>query len=523
MLRTLATTEASVLAIVFSVTVVSLQLVVTRYSSRLTSLFIKEPLYRITFTLFICAVAFDLLALYLLPASMNRTTNAAVGVAFALAGAAAITLYRFIQLVIQRSSPDELITALVERELRPAKYLPERPDDLRTATVHPLRPLYSTVSRATELAEYRTAKKGVEALQTVLNNTFAYLRANHDMDEAHEFAEAVSEEIFTEYFPEIIEQVFSHEQHGLISDTTDAVEQITLNVLHLGFTDVAEHATEGLSDVFNDVPHTWEGNRLRKPVSETLVRLTEVTASAADYSTFLTVFHNLQNPYAVLLRRRPEKDVTRTLVSDYYGRHSISIFKELVDRYGPQVQQLEVNWISTTDGRKSTLQPEAKPLRHFWHQRTAFTQEIFHYRASQEEYPFVEEHIDAGWQQFIERAATAGLDGLATLFCISTIQVAYRVDQFGEGRPGLWTNHLANLRIDHNQEIVDNAFALLKEGVQPDGSRIQVQSIPYDPSQPDQGFFQRFFSNSDTDEETFENWLEEFQQEVIDRTKYIKE
>lgn len=45
LLTALALAEASILAIIFSVTAVALQLVVTRYPARLTSLFIKDALF----------------------------------------------------------------------------------------------------------------------------------------------------------------------------------------------------------------------------------------------------------------------------------------------------------------------------------------------------------------------------------------------------------------------------------------------------------------------------------------------
>jgi len=522
LLTTLATVEGSVLAIVFSVTVVALQLVVTRYSARLTSLFIDDPIFRATFAIFVCAIAVNLVTVYLLPAQSGRVINAAVGVAFAFAGAATIALYRFIRLVIQRSSPDELITAMVEHELQPEEYLPERVEELRTATVHPLRPLYSTTSRALELAEYRTAKQGIDAFQTVLNDTFAYLCANYDLDDAQEFADAVSDVILTEYFPPIIEQAYEHEQHSLVSDATDTIEHIALNALHMGFTNVAEHAASGLGDIFDDAPLTWEGNRLRRPVSETLVRLTKVTAGTADYNTFLSVSHHLDHQYTVHLRRKPDKDVTRRLVNDYYGRDSVDIFEELVDRYVSELRNTEVNWVSPTDGRKWTLPSAAEPLRHFWRERTSFTQEILRYRVSEQEYPFVEGEIDAGWRECIETATDAGLDGLATLFCMTTIQVAYRVEQLEGKELGRWTNDLAHLRINYDPRIVDTAFALLQDGVQPESSQISVRPVSYDPTEPEQGFFDRLFSESKTDEEQFEKWVVEFQERVHDRADYIR-
>lgn len=151
LLTTLATAEASVRGIVFSVTVVALQLIVTRYSAHLATLFVKEPLLRTAFALFVGTIAFNLIVVYLLPAQSGRLTNAAVGIAFALAAVSTLTLYRFIRLMIHRSSPDEFISVFIERELAPAEYLPATGADFHETGVHPIRSLYLTVARAVEL------------------------------------------------------------------------------------------------------------------------------------------------------------------------------------------------------------------------------------------------------------------------------------------------------------------------------------------------------------------------------------
>ncbi|EMA14629.1 hypothetical protein C442_20046 [Haloarcula amylolytica JCM 13557] len=522
LLTTLATAEASVLAIVFSVTVVALQLVVTRYSARLTSLFVKEPLFRTTFALFVGAIAFNLLVVYLLPIQNRRLLNAVVGIAFALAAVSTFALYQFIQLMIQRSSPDDLISVLVERELAPNEYLPATATEFTKIEVHPIRPLYRTIARAIELGEYQTAEQGIDGLRTVLIRTFEHLEREYSEEDAVQYASAVSTEVLTEYVPPILEQSYSHEQYDLVSDAVDDVEAAALDGLNHDFTDVAEDAAEGLGDAFDAAPLTWAGNRLRNPVKESLLELTKATASDAEYTTFLAVSHHLDHQMAVLLRRRPDTNVTQRLVGDYYSREMGEIFEVLVDRYGDDVQNKDINWISPTEGRKWTLPDEAEPLRHVWRKYVRFTQTVLRYRVSEEEYPFVEGSIDDGWKRITESAADAGIDGLSTLCCITTIQLAYRVDQLENGRLGMWTNNLGLLRQDYDPAIVDRAFALLKAGEQPEGRNISVRTFDSASDDTDEGFIERFFGTEEEDT-PFEEWLVEFEEDVQERTEYLQE
>lgn len=520
-LTTLATAQASILAIVFSVTVVALQLVVTRYSARLTSLFVQEPLFRTTFLLFVGTIMFNLFAVYLLSLQSNRIMNAAVGIAFALTAVSIFVLYRFIQMMIQRSSPDNLISVLVERELAPEKYLPPTVREFTEMEVHPVRPLYRTIARAIELGEYQTAEQGIYGLRTVLTQTFKHIEREFPKEDAAQYASAVSGEVLLDYVPPILEQAYSHEQYDLVSDAVDDVEAIAIDGLDRGFTDVTENAAEGLGDTFDAAPLTREGNRLRRPVKELLFDLTKATASEAEYTEFLAVSHHIDIQMTVFLRRRPEPKVTDRLVGDYYRREVAEISEIIIDRYAEDVRGQDINWISPTEGRNFTLPDEAQPLRHVWKEYVSFTQTVLRYRVSENEYPFVEGSIDEGWKRITEHAADAGIDDLATLYCITTIQLAYRVRQLENSRLGRWAHNLGRLRRDYDQTIVDRAFALLKEGVQPEGGNILVRRVSSAQDNAEVGFFERILSNEEK-ERPFEEWLVEFEKEVHERTESLR-
>jgi len=214
--------------------------------------------------------------------------------------------------------------------------------------------------------------------------------------------------------------------------------------------------------------------------------------------------------------------VTYDLVGDYYSRDVIEVFDVLVDRYGPAVQDQDINWISPTKERKWTLPEEAKPLRHCWREYASFTETVLRYRISEEEYPFAEGSIDDGWKRITQCAADAGLDDLATLCCMTTLQLAYRVDQLEDGRLGMWTNNLGHLRRDYDPTIVDRAFELLKAGEQPEGQNISVRTVDPTSTDTDTRFFERFL-NIEKEDRPFEEWLVEFERDVHKRTEYLQE
>jgi hypothetical protein len=519
---TLATAEASVLAIVFSVTVVALQLVVTRYSARLTTTFVNDPLFRTTFSLFVIAIAFNLIVVYLLPPESNRLTNAAVGASLALASVSTIALYQFIQMMIERGSPDQVISVLVDRTLAPSEYLPETIEEFQQLDAHPVRKLYQTLAQTIKNGEYQAAEQGINGLHTVLSRTIEYLETEHGEEDPNEYVATVTAEPFEEYYPRIIEQAYSHEQYNLISETVEDIETLALDGLDRGFAEVTESAADGLGDAFNNAPSGWEGNRLRTPVAETLTEVVIESARRADYAVFSTVFFQLNHQMVVLLRRRSDIGVTERLVGNYYTRGVVSIFEALTDQYASELRNQDTDWISPTDGRQWTLSDDAKPIRHLWQRYTKFTQAVLRYRTDEGKYPFAEGSIDDGWKKITTHASESGLHGFATLCCITTIQLAYRVDQIGEGNPGTWVNNLGLIRLNQDPAVVDKAFTILKQGENPEGANINVHTPDMESNSEREGFFERFL-HTEPEETSFEQWIVDFEKEVEDRTEYLRE
>lgn len=519
---TLAIIEASILAIVFSVTVVALQLVVNRYSARLSSLFVGEPLFRVTFGLFIVAIMINLVATYLLPRQVTQGFNGLVGVAFGLAAVSIYALYQFIQMMIQRGSPDELITVLIERELKPENYLPETRGEFADLEIHPIRPLYQTISRAIELGEFQTGRQGITGIRTVLIGTIEYLVDKYSLEEAAEYAESVAEEVLTEYIPSIIEQIYNHEQYDLLSTVISDVEAVAASALEDGVTEVTIDAADGLQDAAIDAPMTVEGNRLREPIKESLLTMATDAAREADYSTFVSVFHSLNFPMQILIRRRPDANIIDYFIDRYFSHDFPGVFETLLGRYEQDIAENDINWLSPTDGKNWTLPEEAEPLRYMWKTYVKLSKSVLRYRLSEGEYPFSVASFRNGWRKMAQYAADSNIDGLATLFVISMIQITYHLDQLGDGGYGLWVTELGRIRREYDAKFVDRAFESLENGKRPEGHNISIQIKESEPVDKNSGVIDRFIQNEDNNPQFIE-WLKDFEQDVLERTEELRE
>jgi len=356
----------------------------------------------------------------------------------------------------------------------------------------------------------------------VLTRTYTYLDTEYTGEDAADYAEAVSDEILTEYVPATLEQAYRHNRYDLVEKMVGSIETIALDGLAKGFSEIVEDTADGFGTGFEAAPLAWEGNRLRGPVTESMVELSKATATKSDYGSFISVFGEINSQIKVLLRRRPDSNVTLELVEKYFRQDSIAIFELLLERYGPKLQDKEINWISPTNENGAwTLPDDAEPIRYFWRGYADLTQEILRYRISEDTYPFAPSSMVDGWRKAAKCAAEAELDDLATLCCVSMIQFVYQADQIGDGSVGLWANTLAHLRVDHDSEIVDQAFVLLQAGKQPVGASISVLIQSSMSDDTDDGFFARFFHSEEKIQ--FEEWLVDFRSQVQERTEMIQE
>jgi uncharacterized membrane protein len=112
-LSALTGAQAGVLAIVFSVTVIGVQLIANKYSPRMISLFTEFPIFIFTFGLFIFSIAVDLGLLYTVPENHSHIHAAGIGAASGLGLTAAYALFIFVRTAITQSTPEGAVEAFV--------------------------------------------------------------------------------------------------------------------------------------------------------------------------------------------------------------------------------------------------------------------------------------------------------------------------------------------------------------------------------------------------------------------------
>lgn len=166
LLSVMIAAQASVLAIVVSVTLISTQLVATRYAPRMAILPFRTQLFKGAFRLFAVSIIVDV---FLLVGVTTTTTPLYSGVFFVAVGlffSVLLFLYSFVRGMVAHTSPENLVTLFIET-ISADEYL-TRSEELADApeeNAHPLQPLYRFIMSALSRNEHGTARAALDQYQ----------------------------------------------------------------------------------------------------------------------------------------------------------------------------------------------------------------------------------------------------------------------------------------------------------------------------------------------------------------------
>lgn len=248
----MAEVQAGVLAIVFSVVILAMQLTADRYSTQLTKLYVRSPDFIMTFVVFLISISLDMAIMY----NVTNFSRPVVGALSFIAGGvgviAAIWLVHFIVFTFRKLTPEGIVS-LFRSNITPRTCLErfDRPGELdRSEVTHPLLPLYSLAVEATQNKERFTALRAVAELGEMAEDFLELTFAEGEVDER--IYELFFQPVLTEYFPIIIE--ISHES-GL-EDITDSCLQWITQIGSVGIespdNQVAKFASDGLEQLIEE-------------------------------------------------------------------------------------------------------------------------------------------------------------------------------------------------------------------------------------------------------------------------------
>jgi len=508
---------ASILAIVFSVTILGIQLVATRYTARATSLFTEDPVFRSTFSMFVAAVSLDLLLLLSLPTAPDSFVTAVV---FAVGGinlAAIVVLYYFIQSSAKRNTPEGILSSIDEK-LTPTQfrsgvkeYLSDGPD-----TPHPLHAVYGMAISAMSNQESATAEKAVKKLRSITLRALRSLGPEDSKDDT--VTEQMFKPVLEDYLPEIAVSATEHGEDTVSRRAVSALSSIAEAGVDTHSEFVAHMGRNGFSDILREADPVEESSglilRSFTQMSSLIVRIAEKPAPKTTGRMLL----GIRNEVDRLFRHDLELWVYRDLMLEYFEDLE-SIQSSLIDKFGEEIAGQEIDWQSKGLSGRYEGRDAAESLNYVMELVIKSTNSCLIYKRENGENPFVEGNFRDSWKTFCIQSINSPLDGYGVVWTQFMIEVAYCFYLFDEDNQSWWARAVADVMIESDPEKVQEAFERIAE-ISTYSRRIRIQRPT--PVGEERGLIQQAM-DSVASPQSFQNWSGEFRESVFDQYRSIRE
>lgn len=458
-LSALAGAKASVLAIVFSVTVIGVQLAGNRYSPRMISLFVKSPILIFTFFLFILSIAVDISLLFNIPSTGLQLHLAGVYAATGLSIAAAITLFSFIRASIRQSTPEGIINAFVQ-DLTPGKYLTrvERYVEDELQNVHPLQPLYSMTMEALSNRRRATAEIALKNYGHLAINT---LNEFIQRDTFSQFERPITRALFKPVLEEHLHRIVLHaeeqDESQLVGDATEWIYKIGETGLDLPEPLVSRQAVWGLSNVIIHAP-IGSGEYISN--DSAWRQLGNLLVDAAEHprpQVVWTAASTIKNRGPQMIWRAHDGRRFRHSMTTLYGKMTMA-HEELLDHYGEELAEVDMDWqhehVPDETPNRERITSIDRLRKSFFRTTEAF----FGYLEEEGEYPITEGDFRDAWKNICVDASNSPAQEYAITLCQALIETSYISGCIKPDDEFWWMDSLARVKYKGAPEIVDKAF-----------------------------------------------------------------
>lgn len=479
LLLTLITAQASILAIVVSVTLLSTQLVATNYAPRMSTLLLRTDQFKRTVGIFIMSISLDILLYLGLEQVHHPLLSGLFYSAIILFGLVLVSVYLFSIEMVAQSIPERLVelftrTVSIEEYIEKVKQYSVRPE----SNTHPLHPLFRYTMTALSKGEYSAASS---ALDHYLTYTTDILTEVKDRELLKDSDFEGTKQLFG---PVLKDHLHLIAQHAAENDESQIRKTAIQGQVDLGKQGIAlpshsrvfQQAMKGVEKTIRDAPYTEKGyptlNQCWKAVGE----LAEECSETGESKHMLSVRSTVEQWLGHSVRNVEEPgwlgDSSRTLFDKLCKAHlnTLQVIgeKENLDELGPSDLY--------GDGTK-TPADTLQQLRYCQQAIYEFTSVFLKFRIEKGEWIPTEGNFTRTWQQLVIKTAETGATDLAVELCEVLIQMAF-IENTAEipsvERPSSqwfepvdpnavthWKNELEKIEKNTDSPVVSQAFSNL--------------------------------------------------------------
>ncbi|WP_193310487.1 DUF2254 family protein [Halorubrum halophilum] len=497
---TLASIQAAIFAIVFSVVVLGIQLSTSRYSTRLANLFRSDGGYKKTVGIFVASIGIDVIGLlaftHVSPFTLRLLTSLALGLAIV----SFTVLYFFVDRTLEQTTPEGIIKR-VKQELTPQQIISdaEAADDDPSETDPFLVPV-SIVRSAIDDRDVPAVTRGLNVIDNHVEELLKFVSTEQVEDETP-VGDSL-EELCTNRLPSAGEKAADEDLGEAGSKTVDTLSSVGSNAVEQSHGPVVVHSSQGLGKLISNVNFETTGEKIRK---EAVEKSTEVLTEAAEAKLWDATGTGTRvlgwRAAQSVMQRGPTENFDRPYTS-LILRYLPSILKEVVEGVPDDLStnQLQKGLIGR-DSEHATS-PEQWALWCCYAAMSEATSSVIRYELNHGEEIVKWERAGNGWSQCISTLENSNFDYLLRLWLGTLLYIEYISFETDD-------QHLSDFHSSARFDVSRDTFMqtiddILQERFDP-RSRVDLLPGYFDPIEtPQTGYPAPPLSDADR---TFEEWL----------------
>ncbi|WP_396613984.1 DUF2254 family protein (plasmid) [Haloferax sp. S1W] len=463
LLSALAGAQAGVLAIVFSVTLIGIQLIGTRYSPRMVSTFIQQPIFVYTFGLFVFSIALDLWLLYNVPGSSVEWHTAGVFGSSGMAAATAYCLFVFVQEATEQSTPEGAIGAFVSG-MTAERYLMKVQQSAQNGSdePHPMRPLYSLTMNALSQGERVTVEKAIREYGELVQRILRELDSNGVFaDYDPNVTDELSEPVLTEHLVEIALHAEETDESQIVDQATEWQYKLGKDGLDRSIGRIGRHAERGLSNILLHAPvesSLIAANNAWRRLGKLLVDASEHPDPDLVWLTCSSMEHNVNRHLWKVDDIRWYQNSMMRLYLNLEKSH-----EALLEQYGDYLKEVGMDWQHEHVPDDYPHREEVRAIYQLKSTLFKTTESFLRFLIQNDVYPITEGNFKDNWQNICTQATKSGADDYATVLCQALIEIAFIHEAEPIDHGISWSSTIGRVMHNGNAQIVEAAFDRILE------------------------------------------------------------
>jgi hypothetical protein len=509
-LTTLASIQAAVFAVVFSVIILGIQLSTSRYSTRLANLFRTDGAYRRTVGVFGVSLATDVAVLLVFNHVSPILLRFSLSVAIGLAAASFLLLYFFVDRTLEQTTPEGIIKR-VKQELTPSQIVADA--EAAASDSSETDPFLVPVSITRSAISDRDVPAATQGLNVIDSQVEELLKdvSTGQLEEETPVGDSI-EQLCTNRLPGAGEKAAEKDLDKLGKETVTTIRSIGCNAVDQEHGPITAHSSRGLAQLVGTLGFDITSEKVRKEAIDDSGEMLKEAAEADLWDAAGTGIRVLSWQAASSVVRRGPTEGQRFQYNRLSYEYIPSVFVEVVDAASDDINESYIFCAAHRDADRTS--PIEWALWSCYASMTETTSAYIRYEIQNREKIVDWMVVRDGWEKCLERLANSKFNLIPQYWLGALLYLEYI--EF-EADSGVLSDFRSTARYGVSPDTMEQTIEnILNNNINPQ------KNIDYLPGQVDPVQFPRAGHTAppiSDPERPFTEWLEPQKQSYLDRAK----